>query len=68
MFSYSSLKGTLIQFEGLDIFFWMWSFGGNKSANTASKRVWVFIKMIRAKKWKRGFIDLSRFRDIGIFN
>ena len=21
--------------------------------------------MIRAKKWKRGFIDLSRFRDIG---
>ena len=68
LFSCGSLKGTVIQSRGLDIFFWMWSFGGNKSADTASEGVWTFIEMIRAKKRKRGFIDLSRFRDIGIFN
>ena len=68
LFSCGSLKGTLIQSGRLDIFFWMGSFGGNKRADTASKGVWAFIKMIRAKKWKRGFIDMSRFRDIGIFN
>ena len=46
----------------------MGSFGGNKSADTASKGVWRFIEMIRTKKRKRRFIDLNRFRDIGIFN
>ena len=68
MFNCGSLKGTVIQYGGLDIFFWMWSFGGNKSADIVSKGVWMFIEMIRAKKRKRGFIDLSRFRDIEIFN
>ena len=30
--------------------------------------MWTFIEVIRTKKRKRRFIDLSRFRDIGIFN
>ena len=68
LLSCGSLKGTLIQSRGLDIFFWMWSFGGNKGSDTASKGVWTFIEVIRTKKRKRRFIDLSRFGDIGIFN
>ena len=44
----------------------MWSFGRNKGADTASKGVCTFIEMIRTKKRKRRFIDLSRFRDIRI--
>ena len=38
----------------------LWSpFSGNKSADTARKGVWEFIEMIRTKKKKRRFIDLS---------
>ena len=46
----------------------MRSFGGNKGSDTASKRIGTFIEVIRTKKRKRRLIDLSRFRDIGIFN
>ena len=68
LFTLRGLESTLIKSRGLDVLFRKRSFCGDQGADTSGEGSFLFVKMVWTHNRELGFINLSRFRDIRVFN